>query len=167
MTFRARPAVPADVADISGVVRAAYAHYVPLMDREPAPMNADHLANVDAGNVTVVEDHGAIVAVLIAWPDGDSMYVDNMAVGPSAQGCGLGGAMLRLAADRGTAAGCTRLWLYTNAVMVDNVGFYERWGLHQYDRRNDQGFDRIFFERPLPADDWVGRGAELVSAASS
>jgi ribosomal protein S18 acetylase RimI-like enzyme len=165
--YRARPAIDDDVPSIRTVVRAAYQRYVPLMHREPAPMNADHAAQVRAGNVTVVDDdQSSIIGVMIAWIDGDSMYVDNLSVHPTAQGVGIGGALLRIAGDHGSANGCRRIWLYTNAVMSDNVGFYERWGFREFDRRRHEGFDRIFFERSLPSPDWAGRGASLICASS-
>ena len=55
--------------------------------------------------------------------------------------------LLELAVDEGRRNGCGRVWLYTNAVMTENVGYYERRGFVQYDRRIDQGYDRIYFER--------------------
>ena len=144
-----RPATPDDVAAIADLVRRAYAMYLSRMDREPAPVHDDYTSLVADGKVAVAVDgdkvHGAIVSWIV---DGD-LYVDNIAVDPEAHGRGIGNVLLELAIEEGQRSGCGRVWLYTNAVMVENVGYYERRGFVQYDRRIDQGYDRIFFERLL------------------
>jgi len=146
-----RPAEHYDVAAIAGIVNRAYAMYLTRMDREPAPMRDDYAALVADGRVAVAvdDDSGDVVGAIVRWiVDGD-MYVDNIAVAPEAHGRGIGNVLLELAADEGRGKGCARVWLYTNAVMTENLGFYERRGFTQYDRRIDQGYDRIYFERPL------------------
>ena len=146
-----RPATPHDVAEIAGLVRRAYSMYLPRMDREPAPMQDDYAVLVADGKVAVAVDgdSGDVAGAIVRWiVDGD-MYVDNIAVDPAAHGRGVGNLLLELAVDEGRRSGCGRVWLYTNAVMTENVGYYERRGFVQYDRRIDEGYDRIFFERIL------------------
>ena len=143
-----RPATPDDVAAIADLVRRAYAMYLPRMDREPAPMKDDYPSLVKEGRVTVAVD-GEIVGAIVNWIVDGEMYVDNIAVDPAARGRGIGDLLLELVVDEGRRAGCPRVWLYTNAVMTENVGYYERRGFMQYDRRIDAGYDRIFFERRL------------------
>ena len=114
-------------------------------------MKDDYASLVAEGRVAVAVDgdSGDVVGAIVRWiVDGD-MYVDNVAVDPAANGRGIGNTLLELAADEGRRNGCGRVWLYTNAVMTENVGFYERRGFTQYDRRIDQGYDRIYFERTL------------------
>ena len=123
--------------------------YLPRMASEPAPMKDDYASLVADGRVTVAVDDDEIVGAIVNWiVDGD-MYVDNVAVDPSAHGRGVGNLLLELAVQQARGGGCGRVWLYTNAVMTENVGFYERRGFVQYDRRIDAGYDRIFFERRL------------------
>jgi ribosomal protein S18 acetylase RimI-like enzyme len=143
-----RSAVPGDVATIAGIVDRAYSMYLPRMDREPAPMKDDYASLVGHGRVAVAVD-GDIVGAIVSWVVAGDMYVDNIAVEPSAHGRGVGNLLLEHAADEARRNGCERMWLYTNAVMKENVGFYERRGFVQYDRRIDEGYDRIFFERAL------------------
>ncbi len=144
-----------DVQAVAELVSRAYAQYVPLMDRIPAPMTDDYAALVDRRVVTVLTNDGegdvvgVVVGVLVSWIDGDSYYVDNIAVDPEAHGSGVGSALLEHAVEAAGISGCVRVWLYTNAVMQQNIGYYERRGFVVYDRRSDKGFDRIFFERRL------------------
>ena len=144
-----RPATPSDVAAITDLVRRAYAMYLPRMEREPAPINADYASLVADGKVAVAVDEDEVHGAIVRWfVDGD-MYVDNIAVDPAAHGRGVGNVLLELAVEEARTSGCGRVWLYTNAVMTENVGYYERRGFVQYDRRTDEGYDRIFFERRL------------------
>jgi ribosomal protein S18 acetylase RimI-like enzyme len=114
-------------------------------------MQDDYASLVADGKVAVAVDgeSGDVVGAIVRWiVDGD-LYVDNVAVDPAAHGRGIGNLLLELAVDDARRNDCGRVWLYTNAVMTENVGFYERRGFVQYDRRLDQGYDRIFFERRL------------------
>jgi ribosomal protein S18 acetylase RimI-like enzyme len=144
-----RPATPDDVAAIAGVVRRAYSMYLTRMDREPAPVQDDYGALVADGKVAVAVDGegGDVVGAIVRWVVDGDLYVDNIAVEPAAHRRGIGNLLVELAIAEARSAGCRRVWLYTNAVMTENVGFYERRGFVQYDRRVDQGYDRIFFER--------------------
>jgi ribosomal protein S18 acetylase RimI-like enzyme len=146
-----RPAIPADVAVIAGIVNRAYSAYLSRMDSEPAPMTDDYAALVGAGRVAVAVDgdSGEVLGAIVRWVVDGDMYVDNIAVEPAAHGRGVGNLLLELAVDEGRQNDCGRVWLYTNAVMTENVGYYERRGFTQYDRRIDAGYDRIFFERRL------------------
>ena len=143
-----RPATPDDVAAIAALVRRAYSMYLARMDREPAPMQDDYASLVADGKVAVAVD-GEVIGAIVRWVVDGDMYVDNIAVDPAAHGRGVGNLLLELAVEEGLASGCRRVWLYTNAVMTENVGYYERRGFVQYDRRIDAGYDRIFFERLL------------------
>lgn len=144
-----RPAVPGDVDAISEVVNRAYSRFVPLIGRIPAPMTDDYTALVEQGSVTVSTDQDEVVGLLVSWVDGDSYYIDNIAVDPSMQGSGIGSGLLNRALERAGECGCDRVWLYTNAVMQENIGYYERRGFVVYEQRFDKGYDRIFFERRL------------------
>ena len=144
-----RQATPADVDAVASIVNRAYSMYLARMDREPAPMEDDYGALVAQGRVSVAVDDGddRIVGALVNWVVDGDMYVDNVAVDPDSHGQGVGNLLLEHAVGEGAASGCHRVWLYTNAVMTENTGYYERRGFLQYDRRIDDGYDRIFFER--------------------
>src|SRR5262245_59167409 len=85
-----RRARPEDAARIGAIARAAYAKYVPRIGREPAPMVADFAAEIAAERVVVIETDGTVHGYLIAWPEADAYFVDNIAVHPEQQGKGLG-----------------------------------------------------------------------------
>ena len=92
MTPDIRAAVPEDLDAIRWIARAAYAIYLARIGREPAPMVADFAASIAAGELWVA---GMPVAgFVVAYPRGDHWHLENVAVAPSAQGAGLGGALI-------------------------------------------------------------------------
>src|SRR5262245_278602 len=83
-----RKATAEDAARIGAIARAAYAKYVPRIGREPAPMVADFAAEVAAGHVVVIGTAGAVDGYMIAWPESDAYFIDNIAIDPARQGQG-------------------------------------------------------------------------------
>lgn len=152
-----RPAGPGDRAAVERIARAAYAAYVPLIGRAPAPMLADFAAAIAAGRVWVA---GAPVAgYVVAWPRGDHWHLENVAVDPAAQGRGLGRALIGHVEALARQAGARAVELYTNARMTANLALYPRLGYAETGRRVEDGFDRVFFRKALGAGANTGPGA--------
>lgn len=153
-----RPAVPTDASDLTQIALAAYAPYVALIGREPAPMRPDFPALIAAGAVWIAPGPArdtssgpaaGAVGYVIAWPDGDHWHLENIAVAPHAHGRGIGRALIAWVEAMARTAGARGVTLYTNAMMTDNLALYPRLGYRQTDRRIDEGFDRVFFVKPL------------------
>ena len=142
-----RPATAADMPAIREVVGAAYARYLSRMDRPPAPMLADYGAAIDAGQLWVT---GLPVIRLIELIEvGDTLYVGNVAVHPSVQGTGLGRLLMDFAERRAILLGLTRLSLYTNEVMTENLAIYTHLGYREVDRHTEDGYRRVYLEKLL------------------
>src|SRR5262249_31784571 len=121
-----------------------YSKYVPRMGREPAPMSADFAAAVAANHAVVVEAAGAIVAYMIAWPESEGYFIDNIAVDPAWHGQGLGRTVIDHAVDEAKRHGLSSLRLYTNVAMAENLSMYAHLGFVETDRATEQGFDRVY-----------------------
>jgi len=149
---RIRAARAADAGRIGEIARAAYRKYVPRIGREPAPMAADFPAEIAAGRVVVIEADGAVVGYLVAWPQADAYFVDNIAIDPSAQGRGFGRQLMAEAERAARRHGLVALRLYTNAAMTENLALYRRLGFVETHRATEHGFDRVFMRRALGAE---------------
>ena len=114
-------------------------------------MLADYADLLTRSVVYVLEDDGSINGLIVLWPDGDALYVDNVAVDPRYQGQGLGRRLMAFAEAQARAAGLVALSLYTNEAMTENLLFYRRLGFVETDRRSDQGYRRVFLRKPLTA----------------
>ncbi len=144
-----RPATAEDHDAVAACVNAAYAKYVPRMGMEPAPMLADYDAEIARGVVWVLPGPDGVRAVLVMWPEGDGLFLENIAVQPQDQGRGLGRRLMAFAEEQARAQRLRELRLYTNEVMTENIAFYGRLGYEEVDRRLDEGYHRVFMRKPL------------------
>ncbi|MFB7590565.1 GNAT family N-acetyltransferase [Streptomyces sp. NPDC056169] len=142
-----RPAGTADVPAVKAVIDAAFHPYIERIGLVPAPMEADHAANVAAGLVFVT---GAPVrGLVVVVPETDHLYLDAIAVHPDARGTGLGRTLLRWVEARARQLGLPEVRLLTNAMMWENQKLYERYGYEVVERRADGPYDRIHYRKFL------------------
>jgi len=144
-----RPARPDEAQWARALVRRAYALYVPRMGQEPAPMLADYGALIEAREVWLLEHDGKAAALIVLRPDGNALFVENIAVDPEAQRKGHGRMLLAFAEREARRLALTAIRLYTNAAMTENLSYYPRLGFREIDRREEEGYKRVFFEKRL------------------
>ncbi|MCO6419399.1 GNAT family N-acetyltransferase [Siccirubricoccus sp. KC 17139] len=123
-----RAATLADVTAIRALTRDAYAKWIPLVGREPAPMTADYKAAVQAHRIDLWEESGELLALIETVLRDDHLWIENVAVAPARQGKGHGTALLAHAEALARAAGRGETRLLTNAAFTANIAFYERLG---------------------------------------
>ncbi|MBN8291596.1 GNAT family N-acetyltransferase [Rhodobacter sp. NTK016B] len=139
-----------DEAAIRDCAAQAYARYVPRIGREPAPMLADYASQIAAGRVHVSEsDTGAFQGFIVFVNEDRHVLLENVAVLPEAAGQGIGKALIAFCEAAARAGGKRAVRLYTNAAMTENLSIYPRLGYIEYDRRVEDGFDRVCFEKIL------------------
>jgi ribosomal protein S18 acetylase RimI-like enzyme len=143
-----RRATAADLPTIKAVIGAAYARYLTRMDKPPGPMLRDYRPSVEAGTTWV--SGSPITAVLTLYPGDDHLLLENIAVHPSAQGRGLGRALMSFAEQEAARRGLTRMTLVTHEVMTENQATYARLGYAEVERRAEDGYRRIYMEKHLP-----------------
>ncbi len=145
-----RAAVPADEAPIRACAVAAYSRYIPLIGREPAPMLADYAAQIAAQIVWIAEGPaGEFQGFITFYPQGEAMLLENVAVVPEASGRGIGKALIAFCEAQARSLGLAAVDLYTNEKMVENLSIYPRLGYHETARREEDGFSRVYFRKPL------------------
>ena len=142
-----RRATADDLPAIKAVIGAAYARYLTRMDKPPAPMLRDYGPSVEAGTTWVTGS--PITAVLTLDSRSDHLYVENIAVDPSAQGRGLGRALMEFAEQEAARRGLNRIALVTHEAMTENQAIYARLGYTETGRRSEDGYRRIYLEKPL------------------
>lgn len=142
-----RLAEAADVAAVRAIARAAYAPYVARIGREPAPMVADFAAAQAARQLWVTGS--PVAGFVVAYPRGSAWHLENVAVDPAAQGHGHGLALIAHVEALARAAGAAAVELYTNARMTENQTLYPKLGYAETGRGVEDGFDRVFYRKPL------------------
>jgi ribosomal protein S18 acetylase RimI-like enzyme len=147
-----RLGLPEEHDSVRALVRAAYAHYVSRLGREPIPMSDDYHAHIAAGEVWVLLGQSdAIVGVLVLIDEPDALLLDNVAVAETEQGKGHGRALIRFAEQEAIRRGRRTLRLFTNVKMTENIALYHRLGFAEVRRADEHGFARVFMEKTLPA----------------
>ena len=146
---RIRPALARDLPEIRSCVRAAYEIYVERIGGEPAPMLADYDTLVAAGRVHVLELDGRLAGAIVLFPGDGHLFVENIAIDPAFQGCGLGRRLMAFAETAARDLNLSVVRLYTNIHMTENFPFYARLGFVETGRVREDGYDRVNFEKTL------------------
>jgi GNAT superfamily N-acetyltransferase len=119
-----RRAIDADVDAVRDLTRAAYTKWVPTIGREPKPMTADYAAAVRNHRIDLVHRDGRLVALIQMIDDVDHLLIENIAVAPAYQGCGLGKKLLAHAERIARSWGYATVRLYTNKIFAENIQLY-------------------------------------------
>src|SRR5258706_4717732 len=120
--LRLRAAVVFDVQAVTTCVKAAYAHWIPRIGREPWPMLQDYAVVIETEHVVVAESNGQLAGVLVLSETPDGFLLDNVAVSPEHKGQGVGQALLIHAEREARSRGYSSIYLYTNEKMDENIG---------------------------------------------
>lgn len=145
-----RQAVSCDLAGIRSCAEEAYAPFVAVIGRKPAPMVADFGAQIRDGSVHVsCRLNGEIEGFIVFFAKAGTMFLENVAVGDAARGSGVGRALIGLCEAEARRLGLPSVELYTNAKMTANLSLYPRLGYVEIGRRHEDGFDRVYFRKDL------------------
>jgi ribosomal protein S18 acetylase RimI-like enzyme len=134
---------------VAALVDAAYRHYIERIGRPPGPMTEDYAEVIRDRQVTVAEEAGEIVGVVVTGLGEQGFLLDNVAVHPAHQGKGIGKTLLGHAEADARRAGFDSIYLYTNEKMTENRALYARLGYVEYEELRQRGFARVFMRKPL------------------
>lgn len=144
-----RRAVPSDAEAIAALTDAAYAKYVPRMGRKPQPMTVDYQQIVAAHPVWVLCVGQALAGVLVLMHEPDTLLVYSVAIHPDYQHRGFGRRLLAWAEQDARQAGYTRIRLYTNALMEENIALYQSLGYRETHREPFHGLTIVHLAKQL------------------
>lgn len=113
-------------------------------------MAADYDAEVAMCHAVVVEVAGQVCGYMIAWPEGDDYFIENIGVDPRSQGNGLGRQLIAHAVAEAQRHNLSALTLYTNAAMTENLAMYAHFGFEETHRVTEKGFNRVYMRWTLP-----------------
>ena len=113
-------------------------------------MLQDYAVVIREESVTVAQAAGQVVGVLVLSRTEEGLLIENVAVYPQWKGCGVGRKLLQFAEQEARRLACSNLYLYTNELMVENIALYAKCGYVEYERRQEQGFRRVFLRKAVP-----------------
>ncbi|KAJ6109645.1 hypothetical protein N7486_001880 [Penicillium sp. IBT 16267x] len=145
-------ASPQHIPFIKSMVDAAYSKYIERIGKPPAPMSANYYEVMETHDMFVLQDEAKeIVGSIVLRVDQNthSVEINNLVVGPAAQGRGYGRVLMDCAKDVARSEGCSALTLYTNVKMYENLGMYVKLGFVETGRKTEDGFERVYFRKDL------------------
>ncbi|USG61405.1 GNAT family N-acetyltransferase [Sneathiella marina] len=145
-----RRACKADEESIRACAEDAYEKYISAIGKKPAPMIADFGLQISEGIVHVAENlRGEVDGFIVFFPRKDHMFLENVAVKGSAVGRGVGKRLMAFCEAEARRLDLGSIRLYTNEKMTENLAIYPHLGFSETDRREEEGFRRVFFEKVL------------------
>ena len=144
-----RAAVHADAENVAACVASSFTPYIERMGKPPQPMLRNYNDVIADHPVYLACVDDKLVGVLVLSQGVDGFSLDIVAVDPRIQGRGIGKQLVQFAEAQARAGGADSIHLFTNALMVENQAFYSRLGYTKYARRIEEGYDRVFFRKPL------------------
>ena len=143
-----REAILSDAFSIRDCVEAAYKHYISRIGMPPGPMLDDYAEVIGHHKVFVAETE-KVIGVLVLILTATGILLDNVAVHPDQQGRGLGKRLMGLAESEARASGFKKLDLYTHESMKENIALYESLGYTETERKEEQGYHRVYMQKIL------------------
>jgi ribosomal protein S18 acetylase RimI-like enzyme len=111
----------------------------------------DYAARIAADQVWVLEDAGEVAGVLVLEDGPDRFLLDNIAIRPDRQARGFGRLLMDFSEAEAARCGWHAITLYTHVLMAENIAIYTARGYAERERRTENGFDRVYMEKPLRA----------------
>jgi ribosomal protein S18 acetylase RimI-like enzyme len=123
-TFELRRALAEDAPAVRALTRAAYAKWVPLIGREPRPMQADYEQAIARHRIDLGYLGGQMAGLIETIAGSDHLLIENVAVAPAFQGRGIGRRLMAHAERLAASANNAEIRLYTNKAFAANVQLY-------------------------------------------
>lgn len=150
-----------DIPHIKSMVDVAFSKYIDRIGKPPGPMTADYSHIVTTQDAFVLRDSNIIESKVVGFislsllpvsssdPNTASVNIDILVVDALAQGRGYGRKLMDHAENEARRQAISCLTVCTNVRMHENIGLYTKMGFVEVGRRNEEGFDRVFFRRDL------------------
>ncbi len=127
-----RRARKTDAAAVQLLTRQVYAKWIPIIGREPLPMQADYETAVEQHWIDLVEQDGVLIGLIEMISKADHLHVENIAVAEPHQGQGLARQLLNRATLLAKASGLPEVRLLTNKAFASNLLMYDKLGFELY-----------------------------------
>jgi len=137
-----------DVPALHACAEDAYQQYVATIGDYIPPMVADFSSLTATGCVYVATDKDdRLLGYIVFYQRDDHIFLENVAVRPHATGGGVGKGLISFCEAKAKDRKARSVQLYTNEKMTDNLSIYPYLGYRETERKTEDGFHRVFFEK--------------------
>lgn len=148
--MRVRKAKKTDEGGVRACAEDAYKQYIAAIGKKPAPMVANFGQQIAEGLVYVsVNRHDEVQGFIVFFPKDGNMFLENIAVITSVAGKGIGKRLMAFCEEEARRLNLASVQLYTNEKMIANLSIYPYLGYQETERREEDGFSRVYFEKKL------------------
>jgi ribosomal protein S18 acetylase RimI-like enzyme len=144
-----RRAAEPDAPAILALTRAAYAKWVPIIGREPLPMNADYSDILRKDRVDLIYVGPVLAALMHTIRKPDHLEIYNVAVAPGFQRRGLGRRLLTHAETLAASLDYDEVRLFTNKAFTENIELYLRVGYEIYREEPFMEGFTVYMKKPV------------------
>ena len=145
-----RQAEVCDAVAVEACCFDAFSAYIPLIGRAPAPMGIDYKKAICEHTLFMAFYQNQLAGfALIVDGEEDFMLLDVLAVHPAYHGNGIGGALILYVEAYILAHGKQECRLCTNVKFTRTRSIYEHLGYELYDRKNEDGYDRVYYRKMI------------------
>lgn len=123
-------------AAIRALTRKALAKWISVIGQEPIPMRADYDEAIQNNRFDLLLENGALVALIETISRGDHLLIENIAVTPNCQGCGIGRKLLQFVETLAVSSELPEIKLHTNKAFAENLRLCEKEG-YEVEREED------------------------------
>lgn len=142
-------------------VSMAYSMYIERMGKKPAPMLSDYSKLIEKNVVYIATNSEEFMGLIVFFPKGNCLLIENVAVHPAFQGRGIGRKLIEFALNFAIKASLEEVHLYTNELMTENIRYYLGFGFVEVERRLEDGYKRVYFVKPLQLKYSSGHGGKV------
>jgi ribosomal protein S18 acetylase RimI-like enzyme len=112
-------------------------------------MVADFASQIELGQVYVALRGELLAGYAGFYSEADHLHLENVAVDPSYAGQGIGKTLVEYVEQAARDKDLKAVELYTNEAMTENLAMYPKLGYVETERRQQAGFNRVFFRKPI------------------
>jgi len=145
-----RIAIPSDESGVKECAKDAYEQYIEIIGSRPAPLDANFKVQIHKGHIHIaIDDRQKIIGYIVFHKESHIIHLESVAVHRSAIGQGIGRQLIEVCERHARKLGARCIQLYTNEKMTSNLSLYPYLGYTEYDRKCEDGFNRVYFEKIL------------------
>ena len=119
------------------------------MNQEPAPMHADFKSKIELNQVHIALCESLFAGYVVFYRENNHMHLENVAVIPECAGKGIGRGLVDYVEKIAREKHLDAIELYTNEAMTENLTLYPKLGYLETERKQQDGFNRVFFRKSL------------------
>lgn len=113
-------------------------------------MIADFASQIGNGCVYIAEQHDQFVGYVVFYPAGNhSVHLENIAVLPESSGKGIAKKLVQFVESWAIQQDLPTVELYTNEAMTENLAIYPKLGYVEIERKQQDGFNRVYYRKAL------------------